>query len=111
MPTRTDYIAKMQLQLDKVNAKMGELETKAQEAREAARNSYKEEMTKLRHQSKLAVVKLEELKASSDDSWEGLVVDMEKMHDAFTHSFLSFFQIPVASWSHSAADKTVHKGK
>ena len=89
---------------------MGELESKAQEAKEVARNNYKEEMGKLRHQSKLAVAKLDELKAAGEDTWETMVADMEKAHDAFTHSFLSFFQIPAVSWTHLPEDKSKQKG-
>ncbi len=90
MSTQDAYIAKMKLQLDELNAKMHELETKATEARAEAREKYKEEMTKLRHQSKLAVDKLEELKAASADTWEVMVAEMDKMRNAFTHSFHYF---------------------
>ena len=110
MSKRDTYIGKMELQLDKLNTKMNELATNAQEAKEDARNKYKEEMTKLRHQSKVAVAKLDELKSASEDSWETLITDMEEMHDAFTHSFLSLFQIPIESWSHMAAGKPPQKG-
>ncbi len=111
MPHRAEYITKMEAQLEKLNVKMSSLETAAQEAKEAARLKYKEEMTKLRHQSKVAVAKLEELKASTEDSWDAMVTDMEKMHDAFTHSFLSFFQVPNASGApvkDEKVSKTVH---
>jgi hypothetical protein len=97
MTQRTDYIEKMKLQLDELNKKMGGLETTAKEQKEEAQQKYKDEMGKLREQSKIAVAKLEELKTASTDSWDTLVGDMEKMHDAFTHSFFSFFQTPGAS--------------
>lgn len=104
MTQRTDYIEKMELQLDKLNKKMSGLETSAQEAKEEARQKFKEDMGKLRQQSKVAVSKLDELKAASVDSWENMVNDMEAMHDAFTHSFFSLFQTPAASATD--ADKT-----
>ena len=110
MSKRDTYIGKMELQLDKLNTKMTELASNAQGAKEDARNKYKDEMTKLRHQSKVAVAKLDELKSASEDSWETLITDMEEMHDAFTHSFLSLFQIPIDSWSHMAAGKPPQKG-
>lgn len=97
MSKQADYIGKMELQLDKLNKKMLGLEASAQEAKEEARQKYKEEMTQLRQRSKVATAKLEEMKASSVDSWEHMVTDMEKMHDAFTHSFFSMFQLPSAS--------------
>jgi ribosome recycling factor len=94
MSRRAEYISKMEAQLVKLNQKMSSLESEAQEAKEEARQTYKEEMGKLRLKSKGAIAKLEELKASSEDSWETMVSDMEKMHDAFTHSFFSFFHTP-----------------
>ncbi len=90
MSNRDTYIAKMKLQLDELNAKMSQLEAKAKEAKEDARAVYKEEMRKLRHQSKLAVAKLDELKAASEDTWETMVAEMDKVRDAFTHSFHYF---------------------
>jgi len=94
MTQRTAYIEKMELQLDELNKKMAGLATSAKEAKEDAQKKYKDEMSKLREQSKVAVAKLEELKTASTESWDTLVTDMEKMHDAFTHSFFSFFQTP-----------------
>ena len=109
MTTRNAYIQKMETQLDKLNAKMIELESKAHEAKETARHDYKEEMTKLRHQSQLAIGKLDELKAAGDDSWETMVAEMEKMHDVFTQSFLSFFKIPTLTWAQPPEEKSKKK--
>ncbi|MFZ2294275.1 MAG: hypothetical protein WB542_02120 [Polaromonas sp.] len=90
MPNRDEYIAKMKLQLDELDAKMDKLEAKATEAKEDARAKYREEIAKLRQQSKLAKGKLEELKASGEDKWEAMVTEMEKIRDAFIHSFRYF---------------------
>ncbi len=90
MSKRDAYIAKMKLQLDELNTKMGNVEAKAREAKEDARDKYNEEMGKLRAQSHLAVVKLDELKAASEDTWDKMVAEMEKVRDAFTHSFNYF---------------------
>ena len=90
MSKRDLYIEKMKLQLDALNLKMGEVELKAKEAREDAREKYKMEMAKLREQSTLAVAKLDEMKAAGEDSWEAMVAQMEKVRDAFTHSFKYF---------------------
>ena len=107
MSQRAEYITKMETQLDKLNEKMRNLEAGAQEAKEEARQTYKEEMGKLRVKSKGAIAKLEELKAANEDSWETMVGDMEKMHDAFTHSFFSFFQVP-ASGAGEKSSKAGH---
>lgn len=90
MPTRDAYIAKVKLQLDELNVKMNELEAKALEARADARDVYREEMRKVRHQSKLALAKLDEIVAASENSWKTLAAEMEKLREAFVHSFHYF---------------------
>jgi hypothetical protein len=87
---RSAYIAKIKLQLDELNASMTKLEAKAHEAQADARASYQAEMAKLRHQSKLALAKLEEIKASSEEGWDSMVAEMEKVRDAFIHAFSYF---------------------
>ena len=90
MSKRDAYIEKMKQQLDELNTKMGELEAKAQDAKDDARAKYKEEMRNLEKQSKQAVAKLEEIKAAGEDKWESMVTEMEKVRDAFKHSFNYF---------------------
>lgn len=90
MSTRNAYITKMKHQLDELNANMGKLEASATEARQEAQAKYKEEMGKLRHQSKLATEKLESLVTASEDSWGNMMGEMEKIRDAFAHSFHYF---------------------
>lgn len=90
MSNRDEYIAKLKTQLDNLNTEMGKLEAKAKEAKADARGKYNEEMHKLRQQSRLAVEKLEELRASGEDSWEQLVAEAEKVRDAFVHAFHYF---------------------
>ena len=94
MSRRDEYTKKLKHQLDELNTQMDALETKAKEAKADARNAYKAEMAKLRHQSKLAVDKYEELKSASEDSWDKMVAEMEKIRDAFIHSF-SYFKSQV----------------
>ncbi len=47
-------------------------------------------MAKLRQQSQLALAKLDELRTAGEDTWETMVAEMEKIRDAFTHSFHYF---------------------
>jgi ribosome recycling factor len=86
MPTRDAYIEKMKAELDAMNARMDALQARAKDAR----GKYREEMKNLRHQSDLAVAKLDELKVAGEDSWDRMVTEMEKVRDAFTHSFHYF---------------------
>jgi uncharacterized membrane protein len=90
MTTRDIYINTMKLQLDELNEKMNQLESRAQEAREDVRDKYKAEMRKLQQQSKLAVAQLDELKATGETTWDAMVAEMEKVRDAFIHSFSYF---------------------
>lgn len=90
MSKRVIYIEKMKKQLDELNAKMNKLETKAQDAKVDARARYEEEMSKLNKRSKLAVAQLEEIQAAGEDKWESMVAEMEKVRDAFKHSFNYF---------------------
>ncbi|MDD2879317.1 MAG: hypothetical protein PHQ58_02685 [Rhodoferax sp.] len=90
MTKRDEYIEKMKLQLDELDSKMDKLEAKAVLAKEDVRAKYKEEMTKLREQSKVAKGKLQEVKAAGEDKWEALVSEMEKVRDAVIHSFNYF---------------------
>lgn len=94
MSTREEYTAKIKLQLDEFNTKLDELQAKSKETQADVRVKYEAEMAKLRHQSELAVAKLEELKAAGEDSWEKIVAEMEKIRDAFIHSF-SYFKSQV----------------
>ena len=90
MTTRDVYIEKMKTQLDELNASMATLQASAKEAKEEAKDKYKEEMANLRHQSDLAVSKLNDLKASTEDTWDNMVAEMDKIRDAFVHSFRYF---------------------
>ncbi|MBK9444259.1 MAG: hypothetical protein IPN53_24405 [Comamonadaceae bacterium] len=94
MSNRDIYVAKMKLQLDELNQQMGKAELRAKEAREDVREKYRQEMTKLHAQSQLAITKLEELKTAGETTWESMVAEMEKIRDAFTHSF-SYFKSQV----------------
>jgi uncharacterized protein YukE len=90
MTSRTAYIEKIKLQLDELNSSMTHLEARAHEARRDARATYDEEIAKLHHQSKLAVVKLDEITASTEEGWRSMVAEMEKVREAFVHSFSYF---------------------
>lgn len=90
MKNKDTYIAKMKLQLDELDAKMNALEAKAKDAKDTAHEKYVEEMTKLRHQSKLAKAKFDDLVDAGEDKWDNMVAEMDKVRDAFVHSFNYF---------------------
>jgi hypothetical protein len=90
MSKRDEYTAKMKTQLDDLNKQMDDLSAKAKDAKADAREAYNAEMAKLRHQSKLAVAKYEEIKAAGEDKWDSMVAEMDNIKDAFVHSFKYF---------------------
>ena len=90
MSKKNAYIEKMKLQLDELNAKMNKVDAMAKDAKEDARDKYQQEMTLLRKQSKIAVAKLDEMKYASEETWEAMSAEMEKVRDAFIHSFHYF---------------------
>lgn len=90
MTKQSVYIEKMKSQLDELNVKMNEAKAKAKDAREDARDMYQAEMAKLQKQSDLAVAKLDEMKAAGEEGWDAMVTEMEKIRDAFVHSFNYF---------------------
>ena len=87
---RDEYTTKMKLQLDELNTKIDSLETKAVEATQQAREQYHAEMLKLRDQSKAARAQLDQMVAAGEDTWDKMVAEMEKVRDAFVHSFSYF---------------------
>ncbi len=87
---RTEYTEKVKAQLDAWNARIDTLEKSAHDAKKDMRDSYFSEIAKVRHQSKLAKQKLDDIRAASEESWEKMVTEMDKINDAFLHSFHYF---------------------
>lgn len=90
MTKRDEYTQRIKTQLDELNKQMDDLSAKAKDAKAEAHDAYKAEMAKLRHQSKLAVAKYDEMVAASEDGWDKMVAEMDKISDAFVHSFKYF---------------------
>ncbi len=84
------YIAKMKAELDALNLAMDELGSRAHEARLDAKEKYNTELAKLREQSQLALSKLSDMKEAGGDKWESMATSLEKLRDAFSHSFNYF---------------------
>ncbi len=90
MITRDAYIEKMKTQLDELNVRMEHLSNQAAEAQAQVRATYDKDMVQLRAQSVQAKAKMEELKSAGEDRWDAMVTEMEKVRDAFVHSFSYF---------------------
>lgn len=90
MSKRDAYIQKLKLQLDGLNLKMNELDVRAQGVKAEARDMYNAEMLKVHQQSALAITRLDEIRIAGENSWEAMVAEMEKVHNAFVRSFHYF---------------------
>ena len=90
MNKRETYINKMKTQLDELNTTMDALEAKASDAKDSAHEKYVAEMAKLREQSKVTKAKFDDLVEAGEDKWDNMVEEMEKVRDAFVHSFNYF---------------------
>ena len=86
MKTRDEYVKQMKQQLDSLNTLVGDLESKAKEATDDAREKYAGQLAQIDKAYQATHDKLEEVKAASGDKWESLVEDTEKVHKAFVHS-------------------------
>jgi hypothetical protein len=53
-------------------------------------SKYKQEIADLRAKSDRAVAKLDEIKQAGEDSWDDMVSKMEKVGNAFKHSYNYF---------------------
>ena len=87
---RHEYAARIKLQLDSLNHDIDALELQANSAKEVVRQRYREELGQLRAQSHQAQEQFNEIKRAGEDTWDKMVVEMDKVRDAFTHAFNDF---------------------
>jgi ribosome recycling factor len=90
MSKRDEYIGKMKKQLDELNTQLSELESKGAEAQAEFTEKHQEQIAQVREHYNSALMKMSEIKSASEDKWESLVADGEKVHKAFVHSFNYF---------------------
>jgi hypothetical protein len=90
MSSRSEYIEQMKVQLDKLNTKLDELDSKKDALSADAAKKYDEQVAELRMQSQNARAKMNEIKEASEDKWETLVTEGEKVQKAFVHSYNYF---------------------
>ena len=90
MTKRDEYVAKMKSQLDDLNTQLDKLAAKSASAKKEMQAKYKQEMADLRAQSSQASAKLDEMKDASEDAWETMVAEVEKVGDALKHSYNYF---------------------
>jgi hypothetical protein len=90
MQNRSVYIEKMKRELDDLDAKLNALELAANNMKDDALIRYNLEVGKVRVQSALAKEKFSDLTNSSENAWDNMVTETEKIRDAFVNSFHYF---------------------
>lgn len=90
MPNRDEVIANLKDQLDVLNAKLGELEAKANEASGEAKAEYEKHMNHLNEMAQPAKDKFNELRDAGEGQWDQLTAEADKYYKALVHSFNYF---------------------
>ncbi len=90
MPNREEVIAKLKAQLDVLNAKLAELEAKADEASGEAKEEYEKRMQHLQEMAQPAKDKVAQLRDAGEGQWDQLSAEAEKYYKALVHSFNYF---------------------
>lgn len=87
MSSQDVYVATIKRQLDELNADLKRLESKGKDARRDAQTQFERELRTLRELSIQSGARLDEMQDAAQDTWHTLVADMEKLRDAYSHSF------------------------
>jgi len=90
MSRRDDYVQKMKTQLDELNAQLSELEAKGAAAQAEFQDKHRDQIAQVREHYHSALSKMAEVKEASEDKWEAMVDEGEKVHKALVHSFNYF---------------------
>jgi vacuolar-type H+-ATPase subunit H len=90
MPNRDEVIEKLKQQLDMLNTKLAELETKADHASGEAKAEYQERIQHLKEMAQPAKDKLAELRDAGEGQWDKVSMEADKYYKALVHSFNYF---------------------
>jgi hypothetical protein len=90
MSKRDEYIETMKQQLDELNSQLTDLENKGEAAQAQFKEKHEEQISQLREHYHVAVLKMGEIKSASEDKWDSMITEGEKVHKAFVHSFNYF---------------------
>lgn len=90
----SDYMTRVKLGLDRLNGRMDLLQATASEAKAQVWQEYDRELSKLRHQSNLALANLDEVSAAGEEDWDKRVAEVETLRAPSARSF-SHFELQV----------------
>jgi chromosome segregation ATPase len=90
MSRRDEYVQKMKHQFDELNTQISELEAKGAAAQAEFKDKHQDQIAQVREHYHSALAKMAEVKDASEDKWESLVDEGEKLNKALVHSFNYF---------------------
>jgi predicted nucleic acid-binding Zn-ribbon protein len=82
MSTREEYVQKMHELLDKLNAEIDVLASKAEHAENEVRDEYRQQITDLRARQHDAQNRLASLRSAGEGAWEDLKAGVDMAKDA-----------------------------
>jgi len=86
MSKRDEYIEKMKQQLDALTAQLKELESRGETVQKEFLENHQQQIAQVREHYLSAMAKMDELKTASEEKWDAMVVEGERVHKAFVHS-------------------------
>jgi len=90
MSKRHEYIEMLKEQIDEMNAKIDDWQTKREDVEGRVKEEAEEKLVAFREAAAAASTKLREIRDATDDSWEDLKTEMEKVRTALIHSYNYF---------------------
>jgi predicted nucleic acid-binding Zn-ribbon protein len=90
MTKRDEFVEQLKRQLDDVNRRLDELEAKANAGREQLGKAYDTQVASMRASAVTLRGRIDEIVAASDEKWEALVDEAEKVQKALVRSFNYF---------------------
>ncbi|MBN1409336.1 MAG: hypothetical protein JW969_00730 [Spirochaetales bacterium] len=89
MITREEYLEKVKTRLDKLNAGIEKIERKAESVRDDAKAKLQVKIEDLRKKRDSAVSKIQEIKNSSEETWQDLRQGAEDVVDSLKDAFFN----------------------
>lgn len=90
MSKRDEFVEHLKHQLDDINRRLDELEARAKAGREQLGKAYDTQVASLRASSVTLRDRIDDIVAASDEKWETLVDEAEKVRKALVRSFNYF---------------------
>lgn len=90
MSKRDEFVELLKHQLDDINRRLDELEATAKSGQEQLGKAYDTQVASLRASAVTLRARIDDVVAASDEQWEALVGEAEKVRKALVRSFNYF---------------------